>query len=204
MNYDVKLLNEWVNGLRIMNGDIHFEKLRYVGIDAENNSTPISSSPMAFREAKYGILFANYRYVRISQDDFSFFTLFVTDGSYNDYLDENGWRMNLDEPITTIYRTNERRCIIKCLTKGNLKLELPFEGLSIQENMEKCFKYFKTAQLCTTQQELDFLLEVHRNAKFNIFDQQAFMEKISLYYKGKGVNNCKEFLDRVKELIKDK
>lgn len=203
MNYDVNLLNEWVNGLRTMNGTLHFEKLRYVGIDANGNSTPISSSPMVFREAKYGVLFANYRYLKISQDAFSFFTLFISDNNYNDYLEENGWIMSLDEPITTTYNTNNRICIIKNLT-SNHNLKLLFRGLSIQENMGKCFKYFKAAQLCTTQQELDFLSELYINEESCNFDQQAFKEKVTLYYKGKGVENYKEFLDRIEILISNK
>lgn len=203
MNYDLNVLREWAEGLRLMYRELNFYQLKFVGIDKDGNSSPVSSSHIVLRNAQYGVLFANYRYLRITQDDYSFFTLFINGNIYNEYLEENGWRLYLNEPIVKEYITHNRSCIITNLN-SKIKLELSFKGLSIQNNMGLCFKYFKIAQLCTTQQELDFLYKMfEQNIEIENLNKQLIKEKVDEYYMNKEIEGYKGILEKINALINE-
>lgn len=132
-----------------------------------------------------------------------------------DTIEENGWRMFFDAPITTFNVTRSRSCHIE---KGNLKLTIHFKQNStndllslltykclssfIEDKIGICFQAFKAAQNCTTQQELDFLNELlNRNQEIENLNKQLFWEKLNCFYKEKAIEGYKEMLDEIKDIV---
>lgn len=179
-------------------------------------STPSSKFPTVFDHAKYGVVFIHYSYWRVTQEDNSFFILFLKDNELGDTIEENGWRMFFDAPITTFNVTRDRSCYIE---KRNLKLRIPFKQSSandllslltyknlsslVEDGIGICFQAFTAAQNCTTQQELDFLKELLKsNQEIENLNKQLFGEKLNCFYKEKAIEGYKEMLDEIKELVK--
>ena len=103
-----------------------------------------------------------YQYDVKTMSDNSFFILFVNANDVkSNYYEQNGWKIEFDQPLTNGNRTNNFR---KCTFNGP-------NGLMQSEhiNVAKCevafpklWTYFIRAQKCTTQLELDLLLENYR------------------------------------------
>lgn len=214
MNYDLKQITNWRDYYRntyekSTPQKIYRTSLRYVGIDENLKATGLSNSPIPFHNSVYGIVFFEYTYIKQTQEDSSFFALFVSENNVNEYLEENGWRMQFDRPITESYRTCGRRLIIN---KSNLKIEISFPNWDytnqcweIENKMEDCFNLFKKAQLCTTQRELDFLVELFsKREEIKSLNKQLIAEKMSNVYKEKAIEGYKAMLDEIKVLMAEK
>ena len=100
-----------------------------------------------------------YQYDVKTMSDNSFFIMFVNANKVNNnFYEQNGWKIEFDKPLTNGNRTNNfRKCTFfgpDGLTQSELvnvaKSEVVFP---------KLWKYFIRAQKCTTQLELDLLLE---------------------------------------------
>ena len=63
-----------------------------------------------------------------------------------------------------MYRTYNRRCYI---SKGNLKIELRFRDLDILTKISDCIKFFRKAQDCSTQEELNLLKNIYEQKGIN-------------------------------------
>lgn len=126
MEYNPKKIVEAIDVLRETyekNKTIKIYSIDYIGIREDGGSTPSSKFPTVFDHAKYGVVFIHYSYWRVTQEDNSFFILFLKDNELGDTIEENGWRMFFDAPITTFNVTRSRSCHIE---KGNLKLTIHF------------------------------------------------------------------------------
>lgn len=214
MNYDLKQILDWKDYYCSLYEKTHPKKiyrttLRYVGIDENLKATELSTSPLVFQNSVYGVVFLEYTYIKQTQDDNSFFALFISEGKANDYIEENGWKMKFDKPIVEFNKTNGR-CLL--LSKSDLNIEIKFLDWDytnvcwkIESQMGNCFKLFKMAQQCTTQQELNFLLEMfHKDKKIECLNQKLLKEQMNLYYKEETIKGYKEMLDEIKALIENK
>lgn len=218
MEYNPKKIVEAIDVLRETyekNKTIKIYSIDYIGIREDGGFTPSSKFPTVFDHAKYGVVFIHYSYWRVTQEDNSFFILFLKDNELGDTIEENGWRMFFDAPITTFNVTRSRSCYIE---KGNLKLTIHFKQNStndllslltykclssfIEDKIGICFQAFKAAQNCTTQQELDFLNELlNRNQEIENLNKQLFWEKLNCFYKEKAIEGYKEMLDEIKDIV---
>ena len=219
MEYNPKKIVEAIDVLRETyekNKTIKIYSIDYIGIREDGGSTPSSKFPTVFDHAKYGVVFIHYSYWRVTQEDNSFFILFLKDNELGDTIEENGWRMFFDAPITTFNVTRDRSCYIE---KRNLKLRIPFKQSSandllslltyknlsslVEDGIGICFQAFTATQNCTTQQELDFLKELLKsNQEIENLNKQLFGEKLNCFYKEKAIEGYKEMLDEIKELVK--
>ncbi len=103
-----------------------------------------------------------YQYEVITMSDNSFFILFVNANEVtNNFYEQNGWKIEFDKPLTNGNRTNNFR---KCTFFGPDGLtQSEFVNVAKSEVViPKLWKYFIRAQKCTTQLELDLLLENYR------------------------------------------
>lgn len=206
MEYNRKKIVEAIDVLRETyerNKTIQIYSIDYIGIGENGGATLPSKFPTVFDGAKYGAVFIHYSYWRISQEDFSFFILFLKNEDIGDAIEENGWKMFFDAPITTFNVTRGRRCYIE---NNNLKLSIYFNSIfEAKENIATCFQAFKAAQNCTTQQELNFLYELlNRNQEIENLNKQLFNEKLNRFYKEKAIEGYKEMLDEIRTLIEKK
>ena len=97
----------------------------------------------------------------------------MKDNELGDTIEENGWRMFFDAPITTFNVTRSRSCHIE---KGNLKLTIHFKQNStndllslltykclssfIEDKIGICFQAFKAAQNYTNSAGTRFFNEI--------------------------------------------
>lgn len=136
----------------------------FIGIMENGDATPISSTPIVFESTQYGLIISRYVYAVKSQDDYSFYAAFITPDGIKEQLVENGWTLNFDVPITSMYRTYNRCCYI---SKGNLNIELRFKDLDILTKIGDCIKFFRKAQDCSAQEELNLLKNIYEQKGIN-------------------------------------
>lgn len=174
MDIDLKIINDWLEELRSQHENINnpnrvkISTVSYVGIKEDGSETPAMPSYWIFRkpDCKYGVVIAQYVYTVQTQNDCSFFVLFLSDDQQCEYLEKNGWKMYLDIPIVSQNRTHNRYCYIENNNKC-LKIELNIFNDKLftpptftPKNIQKCFTIFEYAQKCTKQEELDVLKKI--------------------------------------------
>lgn len=201
MNYDSNFIKEWKEILRERYKDLSFD-FQYIGINADGSVTPYSIFPNVFNKAQYGIVFAHYQYLRISNYDNSFFTLFITEDTANSFLHENGWNLSLDSPHTSIYKTLGRTCII---WNNELEIRIYFDGFSILTHIGDCFKLFKEAQKCSTQEELKYLKDIYyKTREIASLNKELFEKQAEIYYKEQAIEGYKDLLNQIRDLVGQK
>lgn len=114
-----------------------------------------------------------YQYNVKTVPDNSFFILFVNANEVkNNFYELNGWKIEFDKPLTIGNRTNNFR---KCTFYGPNGLRQS-ELINVAKSevvFPQLWTYFIRAQKCTTQLELDLLLENFH--KDNLIEELSMM-----------------------------
>lgn len=115
-----------------------------------------------------------YQYVVKTMPDNSFFIRFIYANEVKDYYEQNGWKFVFDIPLIQGNRTyNNRRCSF--VGPNDIKNSVFVNVAKAEEIIPKLLKYFTLAQKCTTQYELDLLLENYR--KDNLIEELSMLLK---------------------------
>ena len=166
MNNFRKISEEYKSHIISQNPNIWGQtvKMHYFILDGE--TVEYSTVPFVLDSAKRAMVIYTYTYTVMTNNDQSFFALFLdsdADNEVNDNLVIDGWKLKFDSPYTSGYRTYGRSLY---MSKDNLSLEINDHWSSfLGTRFDTYWKLFARVRECSTQKELNILKELFRTNK---------------------------------------
>ena len=161
MNNFRKISEEYKSHIISQNPNIWGQtvKMHYFILDGE--TVEYSTVPFVLDSAKRAMVIYTYTYTVMTNNDQSFFALFLdsdADNEVNDNLVIDGWKLKFDSPYTSGYRTYGRSLY---MTKENLSLQIHDHwSCYLGGGFDTYWKLFARVRECSTQKELNILKEL--------------------------------------------
>lgn len=134
-------------------------KMHYFILDGD--AVEYSTVPFVLDNAKRAMVLYTYTYTVTTWDDKSFFALFLDSTSStvaNDHIVIDGWELKFCAPYTSGYRTYGRTLY---MSKDNLSLKVQgYMNDFVGNGFQTYWKLFARVRECTTQKELNMLMEL--------------------------------------------
>ena len=166
MNNFRKISEEYKSHIISQNPNIWGQtvKMHYFILDGE--TVEYSTVPFVLDSAKRAMVIYTYTYTVVTNNDQSFFALFLdsdANNEANDYIVMDGWKLKFDTPYTSGYRTFSRSLN---MSKDDLSLEI-YSHCSAFTNsgFDTYWKLFARVRECSTQKELNILKELFQAKK---------------------------------------